>query len=924
MIHILPTYRVAGGYHAARARSEEVDVSDVERRLKSGSEAYELTNDEGDNRLYFDIDGHASADMQEEDFNGLVASLTASIPAAIAAMGWPMDSWALAVACKFQTQRKGKGESQPVNKLSFRLWSLVYYELKTKIRDFAVQVLLPALQQHCRVPGVLDIVAKQGTGKTTSELIVDTSAYDPNRKMRMLWSRKDGEDRKFHLVAVPGQAPRTVVDTLITYIPAGSQRLPPFEVAPPPDREAPKPRKRSSTAAAHHDPAAKGPKRAKAATAADEVIADDALLEAIQQYIRALDTNLAETTVSDAQFAGGVYMVSVDSHYCGNIDAAHKSNHVYFAVGQEFCTQRCYDVDCAGWSHQTPLAASDEGRVLAEMLYPAGYIATKRAVEQNDGLAFIKEQAVFVVSTAGGDVKFFSRTDVNTRYENAFFATGRHPNSERKEPFIAAWFKDPYRAAYNAVDFCPSLEWNDDGVLNTFAGFHWQRVAADDSVEPLEEDHPTVQDFMWLVRKVAGSDAAAEYLHNYFAHMVQRPTERPGVAVVFSSPHKGIGKDFLGDFIADFIGPKLSFNTHDPQRDIFGNHNSNMTRAFVVKIEEANWSMFHGRSDAFKSLITQERLSINPKGSAPFDVKLYTRFLLTTNHGFVVAIEAGDRRFVIMESEAHERQQQRAWFGPLAAAIRTPAFIKFIAAFWGARDISSFDLIGDRPLTRSYVVAQESSAPLYTRFLRELAVHPAWDVTPLASADISSAFKLVRVVESRALGPRVFISHDELYAAFVEWFRREQGADAVCKVTKNTFDRDIRGCSRLYAEVAPSKDAVKAAAGLAADITTPITSGVVSKPRSARGWLISIAALRLALPVAAAVAVDSEALAASQEEEEALAAPQLASEEALAAMFAHNAAMDDAAAVGGTGRASSAPEFEEDLDALFAKVNGGW
>ena len=197
--------------------------------------------------------------------------------------------------------------------------------------------------------------------------------------------------------------------------------------------------------------------------------------------------------------AGG-YLVSLDSRYCGNVQREHNSNHVYVIIDQALCTLHCHDSSCAGWSKSVHLGATASGCALAASLYPDGYIATRQRIEKEDGLAFIQDAVCFVrVPLGGSSVKLLSRSEVTTCYENVFYASGPRPGASSDKVFIYEWLVDRYRRTFRGLDFYPSLKEREDGLLNTFCGFYWQRVAADDTVVPLTSDHPDVVEFMRLV-----------------------------------------------------------------------------------------------------------------------------------------------------------------------------------------------------------------------------------------------------------------------------------------------------------------------------------------------------------------------------------------------------------------------------------------
>ena len=107
-----------------------------------------------------------------------------------------------------------KSSSFKYNKISWRFVIKGKKGTKPAIKQFMVE-LIPQFQEQQRKWGVLHPVA------------LDLGIYDNNRKMRMLHSSKDGEDRPLNLVSGEPE------DTLITYIPPEVEH----EVLPEPPAE---------------------------------------------------------------------------------------------------------------------------------------------------------------------------------------------------------------------------------------------------------------------------------------------------------------------------------------------------------------------------------------------------------------------------------------------------------------------------------------------------------------------------------------------------------------------------------------------------------------------------------------------------------------------------------------------------------------
>ena len=148
------------------------------------SNSYEITS-ENYNRPYGDVDLKNTPYIDEVTFNEQDRLIGLALHNTIAHL-------------KFSIM---KSSSFKYKKISWRFVIKGWKGTKGAIRQFMVETN-PVFQEHqCRL-GVLHPVS------------LDLSIYDKNRKMRMLFSSKDGEDRPLTLVEGKPE------DTLITYIPS--------------------------------------------------------------------------------------------------------------------------------------------------------------------------------------------------------------------------------------------------------------------------------------------------------------------------------------------------------------------------------------------------------------------------------------------------------------------------------------------------------------------------------------------------------------------------------------------------------------------------------------------------------------------------------------------------------------------------------
>jgi putative DNA primase/helicase len=217
-----PVVRITRGLYKSDKTFEAIPIGKVGAYLSRHKDCYERTNPtEADpssdlNRVYIDLDGDAG-DIGEREFTELVDTITQTLKLRIE------ESVCLMESSKHQLEAISKtGERTYKNKLSFRIQFLKVHGTKDAVEAY-VKEYIEVLREH------LDgIIAITDDDATTPRLEVDLGVYNrKGRKMRMLGSSKDfgfyKEDRPNRIVS---DEPHDVLDTLITYIPEDSIRLP--------------------------------------------------------------------------------------------------------------------------------------------------------------------------------------------------------------------------------------------------------------------------------------------------------------------------------------------------------------------------------------------------------------------------------------------------------------------------------------------------------------------------------------------------------------------------------------------------------------------------------------------------------------------------------------------------------------------------
>ena len=216
------------------------------------------------------------------------------------------------------------------------------------------------------------------------------------------------------------------------------------------------------------------------------------------------------------------------------------------------------------------------------------------------------------------------------------------------------WLDDPGngKRKYNKVLMDPSQTFDPKSdTLNLWRNF---------VVTPQEGDCHLMDEFVLNVI-CCGNSAHYNWLLAYYAHMVQRPWEKPGTAIVLRGI-KRIGKSFFGRRIGELIdGPfdplrdiKHYFPTEN-RNDLLGDFTGHLEYVLLLQLEELVWARSHKDESKMKEVTTGETMSIRPMHSPSRIVKNYIRPLLISNADWAVPISWDESRYFVLEvSAAHK------------------------------------------------------------------------------------------------------------------------------------------------------------------------------------------------------------------------------------------------------------------------------
>lgn len=307
----------------------------------------------------------------------------------------------------------------------------------------------------------------------------------------------------------------------------------------------------------------------------------------------------------------------------------------------------------------------------------------------NGEYAFIKAGA-FVLQETTDPKGRFCTIRLTPNEMHAWFANKTIAIGDKAIPLSKLWMTRPARREYDNVVFSP-LKTVPARFYNLWRGF---------TVAPANDNtHPALAMFLEHALKNVcnGDEALCTWLLGYFAHMIQRPWEKPLVALVFHG-EKGTGKNALVERVGALLG--RHFLVADDSRYLLGNFNSHLEANLFFVLDEASWAGDKRAEGKLKGLITGTEHIIERKGAEPYTVDNLTRVAIIGNEKWLVPATVEERRFAVF-NVGTGRKQDREFFTAMRVGMEQggyPHLLRFLMDF----DLSAVD-VNAAPTTQGLI-----------------------------------------------------------------------------------------------------------------------------------------------------------------------------------------------------------------------------
>ena len=224
------------------------------------------------------------------------------------------------------------------------------------------------------------------------------------------------------------------------------------------------------------------------------------------------------------------------------------------------------------------------------------------------------------------------------------------------------WIASKNRRSYDEIVFAPGRT-VPPKFYNLWRGF---------GIEPISDAREDARKGvdMWMeharLNVCQGDVDLFSWLLGYFGHLVQRPWEKPSVALVLKGD-KGVGKNqTLAPFSA-MLGNHYLLTAN--RRYLVGNFNGHLENLLLFVLDEAFWSGDKQAEGTLKDLITGDHHLVEHKGDRPYKVANKTRVVIIGNEDWIVPASGDERRFAVF-NVGDGRKQDTAFFGEMDRCMK--------------------------------------------------------------------------------------------------------------------------------------------------------------------------------------------------------------------------------------------------------------
>lgn len=317
----------------------------------------------------------------------------------------------------------------------------------------------------------------------------------------------------------------------------------------------------------------------------------------------------------------------------------------------------------------------------------------------------------------------YNLSDINQLLEpimSGCYTDGGFPIS-----FLDKWKKDPNQLCkrkYDFIPYNPNEEINSD-IYNLFTGFN---KSINTEFDPSKRDF-IIKPFIDILYEICGADDKCfDYQMKFFASLIQKPRDRPPVCCIWIG-EQGTGKNMILSAIANIISKEYYITSSEP-KDFLGEHAEGFYRKLLVNLNEAEGKNTFDFEGKFKSFITENTITVNPKNIRPSVVENHSHLIISSQkiNAVPIDVKSRDRRYFAVRGTDKFVKHNRQWWGKVSERFNSDEFIACLYDKFMEIDITDVNWDLDRPITDVYREMVSRYAPIEALFMEDFIIQMKW------------------------------------------------------------------------------------------------------------------------------------------------------------------------------------------------------
>lgn len=280
----------------------------------------------------------------------------------------------------------------------------------------------------------------------------------------------------------------------------------------------------------------------------------------------------------------------------------------------------------------------------------------------------------WMMSDPDGDWDLGTRKSFVEMYENYRLTvqtnSATNVMSSKDIPWTDLWLKAPNRRKYDGIAFDPDNRVGKK-IYNTWKGFAISGAPGNCALT------------LNYIRNIICNKEEIKFkkFMQYWAHMVQKPGEKPEYAIILKGL-KGVGKSFFLDIMQVLIDGRVLERTRHCYRtsnseDIYGRFRDHLQSKIALFCEEVTFGGDKRHVGTINDYVTGKTLKAEKKNGPILTLKNVMRICMTANPGWTVPATADERRYEIYYVN-NEHQQDHGYFAKIMEELMNGGYEAFM------------------------------------------------------------------------------------------------------------------------------------------------------------------------------------------------------------------------------------------------------